>query len=84
MDLRSILAQSRQSRNSNLDEGIGVYESLKQNRIHREYVTNNEEALRWAIKPGISVAFNPARGQRSQDTWANSGSVRFAKQPMVG
>lgn len=40
-----------------LDEGIGVYESLKQNRIHREYVTNNEEALRWAIKPGISVAF---------------------------
>ena len=31
-----------------LDEGIGVYESLKQNRIHREYVTNNEEALRWA------------------------------------
>ena len=40
-----------------LDEGIGVYESLKQNRIHREYVTNNEEALRWAIKPGISVSF---------------------------
>lgn len=60
-----------------LDEGIGVYESLKQNRIHREYVTNNEEALRWAIKPGISVAFNPARGQRSQDTWANSGYGLF-------
>lgn len=60
-----------------LDEGIGVYESLKQNRIHREYVTNNGEALRWAIKPGISVAFNPARGQRSQDTWANSGYGLF-------
>lgn len=60
-----------------LDEGIGIYESLKQNRIHREYVTNNEEALRWAIKPGISVAFNPARGQRSQDTWANSGYGLF-------
>lgn len=60
-----------------LDEGIGVYESLKQNRIHREYVTNNEEALRWAIKPGISVAFNPARGQRRQDTWANSGYGLF-------
>ncbi len=60
-----------------LDEGIGVYESLKQNRIHREYVTNNAEALRWAIKPGISVAFNPARGQRSQDTWANSGYGLF-------
>ena len=60
-----------------LDEGIGVYESLKQNRVHREYVTNNEEALRWAIKPGISVTFNPARGQRSHDTWANSGYGLF-------
>lgn len=60
-----------------LDEGIGVYESLKQNRIHREYVTNNGEALRWAIKPGISVAFNPAKGQRNQDAWANSGYGLF-------
>ena len=60
-----------------LDEGIGVYESLKQNRIHREYITTNEEALCWAIKPGISVAFNPARGQRSQDAWANSGYGLF-------
>ena len=60
-----------------LDEGIGVYESLKQNLIHRQYVTNNEEALRWSIKPGISVAFDPARGQRNQDTWANSGYGLF-------
>lgn len=56
-----------------LDEGIGVYESLKMNRIHNAYITNNEEALRWAIKPGVSVAFDPARGQRSKDVWANSG-----------
>ena len=56
-----------------LDEGIGVCESLKKNHVHNSYITNNEEALRWAIKPGVSVAFNPARGQRSDDVWANSG-----------
>ena len=56
-----------------LDEGIGVFESLKQNPVHRKYVTSNEEALRWAIQPGVSVAFNPALGQRSNDVCANSG-----------
>lgn len=60
-----------------LDEGIGVYESLKKNYIHNSYITSNEEALRWAIKPGVSAAFNPARGQRNQDTWANSGYGLF-------
>lgn len=60
-----------------LDEGIGVYKSLKKNPVHSAYVTSNEEALRWAIKPGVSVAFNPARGQRSDDAWANSGYGLF-------
>ena len=56
-----------------LDEGIGVYNSLSKNRIHRNYITTNEDALRWALKPGVSTAFHPARGQRSQEPWANSG-----------
>lgn len=56
-----------------LDEGIGIFENLNRNPIHKKFITNNEEALRWAIKPGVSVTFNPARGQRSSDTWANSG-----------
>lgn len=56
-----------------LDEGIGVYKSLAHNRIHRNYITSNEDALRWALKPGVSTAFHPARGQRSQEPWANSG-----------
>ena len=56
-----------------LDEGIGVYNSLSQNRIHRNYITTNEDALRWALKPGVSTAFHPARGQRSLEPWANSG-----------
>ena len=56
-----------------LDEGIGVFNSLSRNRIHRSYINTNEEALRWALKPGVSVTFNPAREQRSYDVWANSG-----------
>ncbi len=60
-----------------LDEGIGVFNSLNQNHIHRHYITTNEDALRWALKPGVSVSFNPARGQKSSDTWANSGYGLF-------
>lgn len=60
-----------------LDEGIGVYRSLSKNRIHREYITSNEEALRWAVKPGVSSAFTPATGQKDNDTWANSGYGLF-------
>lgn len=60
-----------------LDEGIGVYRSLSKNRIHREYITSNEEALRWAVKPGVSSAFTPATGQKDKDTWANSGYGLF-------
>lgn len=56
-----------------LDEGIGIYKSLTQNHIHRNYIMTNEEALRWALKPGVSVSFNPAKGQKSADVWANSG-----------
>lgn len=56
-----------------LDEGIGIYESLIQNRIHKGYISNKSEALEWAIKPGVSTAFHPAKGQRGNDTWSNSG-----------
>ena len=28
-----------------LDEGIGIYNSLVQNAAHKEYITNNQEAL---------------------------------------
>lgn len=40
--------------------------SLSEADIRTKYITP-------AIKPGVSVAFNPARGQRSNDIWANSG-----------
>lgn len=60
-----------------LDEGIGIFKSLSQNRIHRNYIDSNEEALKWAIKPGVSVAFDPSTGNKSSDTWANSGYGLF-------
>lgn len=56
-----------------LDEGIGIFNSLTKNRIHRAYIKNNRESLEWAIRPGVSTAFSPSRGQVSRDVWANSG-----------
>lgn len=55
------------------DEGIGIYNSITQNCSHREYITDNKKALQWALKAGISEAFNPSKKQSSRDEWANSG-----------
>lgn len=60
-----------------LDEGIGVYNSLRKNTIHRSFIATNEDALRWAIKPGISSSFNPAKGPKGDDMWTNSGYGLF-------
>ncbi len=56
-----------------IDEGIGVFESLKNNRSHKEYIKDNSNALRWALKAGISESFKPSMKQKSDDEWANSG-----------
>lgn len=56
-----------------VDEGIGIKKSLQKNSIHRAYATDDESALSYAIKAGISQAFDPRRGNRSNDEWANSG-----------
>lgn len=56
-----------------LDEGIGIFKSISHNQVHRAYISSNEEALRWALKPGVSVAFIPSRGKRNNNLWANSG-----------
>lgn len=55
------------------DEGIGIYNSITQNPVHKEYITDNEKALQWALKAGISEAFKPSMKQKSHDEWANSG-----------
>lgn len=56
-----------------VDEGVGIRKSLQQNPVHREYATDDESALLYAIKAGISQRFDPRRGNRSDDEWANSG-----------
>ena len=56
-----------------IDEGIGVFQSITQNATHREYITDNATALKWALKAGISKAFRPSAKQKSSDEWANSG-----------
>ena len=50
-----------------------MIESLVSSYAHKQYITENAEALRWATKPGISKSFHPAFGQKSRDVWANSG-----------
>ena len=55
------------------DEGIGIYNSITQNHSHKEYISDNKEALQWALKAGISEAFRPSEKQRDHDEWANSG-----------
>lgn len=56
-----------------IDEGVGIYQSIKGNSAHRQYVKDNASALQWAIKAGISESFKPSRKQMSNDEWANSG-----------
>ena len=56
-----------------IDEGIGIRESLRKNHTHSSYIQTDEDAILCAVKPGISQAFIPSRGNRSTDVWANSG-----------
>lgn len=56
-----------------MDEGIGILSSLQKNHIHRQYIDDDEAALRSCVKAGISQAFNPAGRSRSDSEWSNSG-----------
>ena len=56
-----------------LDEGIGIKNSLIKNKIHREYIFNDKDALEVCIKPGVSRSFSPDQKNKSNDIWSNSG-----------
>ena len=56
-----------------LDEGIGIRNSLRRNKEHKKYIKQDDEAIKWAIKAGISQAFNPRKKNRKEDIWSNSG-----------
>ena len=61
-----------------LDEGIGIYNSLKSNVHYREIVDNNEfGALHLAVKPGVSRTFAPGEKNKDASVWANSGFGLF-------
>lgn len=55
------------------DEGIGIYNSITQNHAHKEYINDNEKAIQWALKAGISESFIPSKKQKSRNEWSNSG-----------
>lgn len=56
-----------------MDEGIGILKSLQNNRIHKQYIVNDEVALQSCVKAGISQAFDPSQKNKSNDQWSNSG-----------
>lgn len=56
-----------------IDNGIGVKSSLQKNSVHKKYIFSDKDALEWALQPGISKAFSPKNGNKSDDVWSNSG-----------
>lgn len=56
-----------------LDEGIGIFNSITQNPIHEKYIKDNQTALKYAVKAGISQTFSPSQKQKNNDVWSNSG-----------
>lgn len=60
-----------------IDEGIGIKNSLQKNVVHKKYILDDENALRYSVKAGISQAFQPAKKNKSDEVWANSGFGLF-------
>ena len=61
-----------------MDEGCGLYESLKSNKSLDDCINNDEDALEYAMKPGISRVINRNRKKRTyEDELENSGYGLF-------
>lgn len=56
-----------------LDEGIGIRNSLLSNYAYDGLVSNDYEALKLALCPGISRTFAPGGENIGNDEWKNSG-----------
>ena len=56
-----------------LDEGIGIRKSLLSNFAYGELVSDDYEALKLSLSPGISRTFAPGSENLSDDEWKNSG-----------
>lgn len=56
-----------------MDEGIGIRNSLLSNNAYENLIHSDEEALEYAVSPGISRTFVPGGQNFSNDEWANSG-----------
>ncbi len=54
------------------DEGIGILKSMKMNRIYRDLVTNDLEAIKLTLNPGVSQAYGKKKTIFSNE-WDNSG-----------
>lgn len=57
-----------------MDEGCGILSSLSSNPLHVSHISNDFDALTWALQPGISRTFSPTNPPKeTDDYWENSG-----------
>lgn len=54
-----------------LDKGIGIIQSLSHNP--KITIKDDLEAIRWALKPGVSGKTYPGQKNKPRGEWANSG-----------
>lgn len=58
-----------------LDEGVGIYQTLS-NNPHYE-INNDQDALTFALQPGITRAFGKSSSFNDNTIWSNSGYGLF-------
>lgn len=56
-----------------LDEGVGIKNSLLSNHAYDDLITNDFDALKLSLRPGISRTFSPGGVNLGDDEWRNSG-----------
>lgn len=68
-----------------LDEGIGIYESLRNNKTFGKQIGDCETAIHWAVKPGISTAFDGDNRDFKYYDWQNTGyGLYVVKELCIG
>ena len=68
-----------------LDEGIGIYGSLRNNKSFGYQIGDCETAIQWAVRPGISTAFDGSSRDFMYSDWQNTGyGLYVVKELCIG
>lgn len=55
------------------DNGIGIRKSLKSNMNYNSQINSDEDAIKFAMRPGISKSFSRCKKNKPRGVWDNSG-----------